>query len=262
MNVPRILSATLLALFAVSHPDVRADAVTDWNLIASDAISAAISTGRPFPMGAVDFAMTHAAIHDAVQAIEGRYRPYHAHIPGASGSTAAATARAARDVLLGVLPAAQHPAVDAAYAAFLASHGIAPADPGIAVGAQAAAGILAMRLDDGRFPSPPLPPFLGANTVGQWRPTPSLLPGPPPSFAPGAVPWFADLTPLTLNSPEQFRAAAPPALGSTRYARDYDEVKSLGARFSTTRTEAQTEASRFHTDNALASTTSTVGSVI
>jgi hypothetical protein len=55
-----------------------------------------------------------------------------------------------------------------------------------------------------------------------------------------------------MQSPAQFRAPPPPALGSARYARDYNEVKSLGARFGSMRTAAQTETANFHTDNALA----------
>src|SRR6266496_3146285 len=57
-----------------------------------------------------------------------------------------------------------------------------------------------------------LPPFVGNNAIGQWRPTPSLLPGPPPSFAPGLVPWMASVTPFSMKSNAQFRVDPPPDL--------------------------------------------------
>ena len=49
-----------------------ADVVTDWNLIASDAIFTA-GTARPGPSGILDFATVHAAMHDAYQAFEKRF---------------------------------------------------------------------------------------------------------------------------------------------------------------------------------------------
>jgi hypothetical protein len=48
-----------------------------------------------------------------------------------------------------------------------------------------------------------------------------------------------------LRSADQFRPAGPPALSSTRWARDYDEVKEIGSSTSTTRTADQTLAARF-----------------
>jgi hypothetical protein len=195
-------------------------------------------------------AMTHAAIHDAVQAIERRYRPYGVSIRGASGSSSAASARAAHDVLAALIPA-QAAVLASTYHAYLASHGLAENDAGVAVGQQAAAGILALRAADGRFPSRPPPPFLGSSTTGKWRPTPSYLPGPPATMAPGAIPWFARVAPFTLAIGAQFRAGPAPALGSARYARDYDEVNALGARFNSSRTPAQTELANFHTDSPL-----------
>src|ERR1700682_6446175 len=82
--VPILGLAMPLAMSSV----VRADAVTDWNAIAIQTIA-----GVPSHPGATSFldgAMVQAAVYDAVEAITGRFRPYHVHIPGASGSPAAA----------------------------------------------------------------------------------------------------------------------------------------------------------------------------
>ena len=121
----------------------------------------------------------------------------------------------------------------------------------MAVGAQAAAGIIALRANDGSFPNNP-PPFTGGTVLGEWRPTPSYLPGPPPTLSPALAPWLATVTPFTLKSPSQFRPVAPPALTTQRYATAYNEVKALGAADPhSTRTTEQTELAKFWNSNFL-----------
>jgi hypothetical protein len=81
----------------------RADAVTDWNAIAIQTIASAMVNGVPAHPGAtalLDSAIVQAAVYDAVVAIDGRFKPYHVQIPGASGSPAVAVAKAAHDVLV------------------------------------------------------------------------------------------------------------------------------------------------------------------
>jgi hypothetical protein len=232
----------------------RADAVVDWNAIAQQAITTAL--GRS---AILDIVLVQVAVYDAVEAIDGRFKPYHIEIPGASGSPAAAAAKAAHDVLVTLFPD-QAATLDTTYHTYLANNGLEEDDPGVAVGQQAAAGILALRANDGRYPVNP-PPFIGGTDPGVWRPTPSYNvapgsppgtpPGPPPSFAPGGTPWVANVTPFTLKSPSQFRALPPPRLTSGRYTRDYNEVKSLGALDSSERTLEQTDFAYFYSDNYL-----------
>jgi hypothetical protein len=119
--------------------------VTDWNDLASQAAGRAIAAGRPSQMTFLDLAMVHAAIHDAVQAIEGRFRPYHVRIRGAQGSLPSAAARAAHDVLAHLYPA-QADILKAAYDKYVLDHGLAPNDPGVDVGGRAAAGIIAFEI--------------------------------------------------------------------------------------------------------------------
>jgi hypothetical protein len=187
-----------------------------WNAIAVQTISAA-TPARPAPVSFLDMAIVHAAVYDAVQAIDKRFKPYHVEIPGATGSPEAAAAKAAHDILVNLFPA-QTMSLDATYAQYLIDHGLAPNDPGVAVGATAAAGIIALRANDGRFP-PNQVPFTGGTNPGEWRPTESFIgmPPAPPSFAPMLTPWAANVTPFTLISGEQFRAEAPPALTSLEY---------------------------------------------
>jgi hypothetical protein len=222
-----------------------ADAVVDWNEIALEAVTA----GRPGAIGAVDIALVQVAVHDAVQAIDRRFEPYHVEIAGASGRRAAAVAAAAHDVLVGMYPT-QAATLDAAYFNYLADKNLS-GDPGIPVGQQVAARILPLRRTN---PEPLPPPFVGSTAPGAWRPTNSFLGNPPapPPFSPMATPWLAEFDPFTLTGPTRFRAEPPPALTSERYALDYNEVKALGSLESTKRTAEQTDIAYFYSDNFLA----------
>ena len=219
----------------------RADSVSDWNVTALTTIGASVPP-RAAPVFFLDMATVHAAIHDAVQAYQGRFETFAGDIVGATGDVDAAVATAAHDVLVNRFPA-QTATLDATYNAYLAGKGILPTNAGVAVGAQAAAAVIAKRSTDGSFP--PMPPDLGSTDPGQWRPTESFLPGPPPSNSPMGVPWFATITPFTLDSPSQYRPAASPKLTSGEYTNDYNEVKRLGARFNSERTQEQTDLAIF-----------------
>ena len=239
----KLIPITLAVLLAGAI-SARADAVLDWNAIAAQTIFAA---GRPGPSAVLDLAVVQAAVHDAVQAYDKQFEPYATEISGASGSPAAAIAKATRDVLVNRFPA-QAASVNTLYTNYLATNGLATDDPGVSVGAAAAAGMIALRTGDGAFPIP-APVFNGTNLPGMWRPTPSFLPGPPSSGASMAVPWLADVTPFVVLSGDQFAAPPPPPLGSGLYRNEYEEVKALGALFSSSRTPEQTQIAYFWADN-------------
>jgi hypothetical protein len=230
-----------IAIFVISlatPASVTADAVVDWNAIA---VQATLTAARPGPTGFLDIAMVQAAVYDAVQAIERRYEPYYVEIKGASGSPVAAAAKAAHDVLVHLFPA-QAASLDTTYQQYLSDRGLGANDPGVEVGATSAAGIIALRACDGSFPMPPPPPFIGGTDPGVWRPT-------PPAFSPMLAPWLGSVTPFTLTRPSQFRAPPPPALTSREYARDYHEVKALGALNGSSRTPEQTDLAHFWNAN-------------
>jgi hypothetical protein len=222
----------LSVLFAV--PVItRADAITDWNEITVS--TTLVPPGRPGPSNLLDIAVVQLAMYDAVQAIERDYRPYCADIPGASGSPAAAAAKAAYDVLVNRFPS-QAAALGTTYQNYLIAHGISPMDAGIPVGATAAGCLIEMRSADGSFPVG-FPPFFGGNEIGMWRPT-----SPNTSMA---APWLGLVEPFTIKSQSQFRPGPPPALNSPEYTRDYNEVKSVGSADSSTRTLDQTDMAHF-----------------
>ena len=236
--------ATFLAMSSV----VRADAVTDWNKIAiQTVVNAGASHGSA--IGFLDSAVVQAAVYDAVVAYGGRFQPYHVQISGASGSPVAAIATAAYEVLVNRFPG-QAPTLGPIYQSYLTSNGLTTNDPGVAVGHQAAAGIIALRANDGSFPLNP-PPFTGSNQIGVWRPTPSYLPGPPPTLSPALAPWLANVTPFTLTSPSQYRPGPPPPLDSNRYAAAFNEIKAFGARVNSSRSLDQTNLALFWNSNFL-----------
>ena len=235
--------ATLAILF-VTPASARANVVADWNAIAERSV---ITAAHPPPVAGLDFAIVQVAIYDAIIAIDGRYQPYYVQIPNASGSIVAAGAKAGHDILVYLFPS-QSGQLDADYDAYLAQHNISPSDPGVAVGAQAAAGIAALRSNDGRFPPSP-PPYLGNTGTGQWRPTPSYEPGGPPSNAPGLTPWAANVRPFTFYDAADYTTEGPLELTSAEYTEDFNEVKSVGSRTSATRTAAQTQLAYFWADN-------------
>ena len=229
-----MLAVALLAIAGLAL-SVRADAVSDWNAIA---VQATVTAARPGASGVLDVAMVQAAVYDAVQAIEGDYEPYYVDIPIASGDPAAAAAKAAHDILVNRFPA-QAGALDTTYQNYLTAHNIPTNDPGIAVGATAAAGIIAFRACDGSFPNPAPPPFVGGTAIGQWRPTP------PANSAMNPGPWLGNVTPFLLTRPTQYRSKAPPAVSSMQYTIDYNEVKAFGSLNSTERNASQTDQAQF-----------------
>lgn len=215
------------------------NAVSYWNEIASTTVNVpAAATGTPEeqrPNGSADLATVHVAIYDAVMAIVGTYQPYAVIPPSAAAdaSQEAAIGSAAYRVLLGLFPArtAQY---QAAYDTFIAAIADGPAKTtGLAIGAEAAAGILALRADDGR--SVVLPSYVPGTGPGQFR-------GLNPVNRNGPY-----IKPFALTSNAQFRAPGPPALTSAAYAADLNETRTLGSATSTTRTADQSTLALFGT---------------
>ena len=226
----------------VSLADNQTDMVLDWNAHAANAI-VGVAGMRP-ERGLIRLAMVHIAIYDAVNAIAGYPSQPYGVTPSvvSPASPEAATAAAAHDMLVALFPA-QQADLDLKYAASLAmisDDGPAKTN-GISVGQQTASGILALRTNDGRDAVVTYTPVSGP---GAWMPT-------PPAFLPAAAPETAHVQPFALNSPSQFRAEPPPALTSDTWARDYNEVKSLGAATGSTRTPEQTDIGRFWSDQPI-----------
>jgi hypothetical protein len=239
-RVSRGLAVLFAASVALCAPAVaRADAVTQWNINASAAIFASNPTAH---VSTLSFAMVQGAVYDAVNAIDGGYQPYLVR-PQANpwDSEDAAVATAAYRVLVAVVPSSQTVALAnlaAQYTAALAAIPPGPAkDGGVAAGEAAAAAMLAARANDGRNPTTPFP-FVFGTTPGVWRVSPPLT-------APDPTPWVGNVKPFLVPSAEMLRTNGPNALTSKAYARDYNEIKSIGSFSSTTRTADETNAAIF-----------------
>jgi hypothetical protein len=251
MKISTSLAATLVlaAVLALGSTATSAgqtaptgeNAVVYWSGVAAGAIVAppvAGGPGRPPATSSVLGGMVHGAMYDAVAAVEGGLDSFATRVtapPGASADAAVATAAA--DVLMKRVPL-QAASVLTTYNTYMASipDGAAK-DAGKAVGAVAAAGMLAMRLGDGFD-----------DAVPYIQPTPG-----PGVFEPIAPTTpvdvkLAKVRPFTYGSPSDYRPDPPYELTSKRYAKDVAEVQELGRASSTARTATQTETVRFHTE--------------
>jgi PAP2 superfamily len=227
----------VLIVVALAAGTGRADEITDWN---QTMLRAALVGGTsPLVITRVA-AIVQAAVFDAVNGIARRYTPIHVAPAGPAGASRnAAAVQAAYATLVQLYPS-QKGTFDARLAVSLAALGVkedsAAIASGRAWGQSVADAIFAWRSTDGFTPAPP--PFLGGTAVGQWRPT-------PPAFASGAGPQFAYMTPWAIAAPSQFRPAGPPALTSARYAKDFNETKTMGSMLSSIRSPDQTVYSWF-----------------
>jgi len=223
-----ILSITTLGLALLVGP-VRADPISDWN---AKAQAIQIEKQLPPAVSAREMAILHVAMFEAVNAIDRRYAAYRLNLPAEPGFSKEATAAAAAYAVLIALYPDQQPKLDAALASSLA--GIAEGEPkakGIDLGKKAAAGILALRAND------------GANAPETYRPHTSAG-----VYVPTVVPVFSTvgtITPWVMTAGSQFRPPPPPALTSPTWTKDVNEIRELGSRASTVRTAEQTNIGRF-----------------
>ena len=239
---------------ASANPQVGTDAseVLHWNQVAATTLAAipGPNGGAP-PAFAINMGMVQGAVYDAVNAIgPNEYRPYLLNSrAGAPASVDAAVATAAYDVLSAVVSTAPErapfpgrsgllTALSSAYASSLdAIDDDSFKRQGVAVGHSAAQAMLEAREGDGRFgPSP----WVSNPAPGHWQP---LAPGGVPALDP--TPWAGNVKPFLIESPSQFRSAPPPALDSTQWANEFNEVKSLGRATGSTRTDEQTYIARW-----------------
>ena len=216
-----------------------ADIVTDWTLVTTQAI--VTKGGRA---GAVEFAIVHAAMFDAANAIERRYDPYKIQpsSPRWGASPEAAVAAAAHRALVSLFPE-QAVTLDAAYANSLAT---LPADAarakGIVLGEEVADAMIAARANDNRGAAAPV--YVFGSGPGAYQATIPFPPNGQPinTHLPGVTTWV-------IESAGQFRSYGPPGLTSARYLADLEETRQYGSLTSTARNEEQTEIGRFHTEN-------------
>jgi hypothetical protein len=206
------------------------DVVLNWNAIALNSVQTA---GSPPPQAYRTLSITHAAIFDAVNSIERKYKPYAIAVNAPSGSSPEAAAVVAGHGVLSRIYPAQKSSLDPVLESALAkiADGQSKLD-GIKIGQEVAEKLVELRSNDnankkGDYQVP--------KEIGIWQPT-------LPLFAPALLPFWSEVTPFTFKDGSQFRVPEPLPLKSASYAKELNEVKAIGARNSTIRTADQTAA--------------------
>jgi hypothetical protein len=214
------------------------DMVLHWNEVAINVLRADRTLPGP-GWSSRALAIESIAVFDAVNAIDGSFSPYASSPRGFNEhntSMDAAIASAGHDALVALYPV-QKTALDAELASSLAGIRSGPkVSRGVTLGQATASAILNLRQHDG---SDQIVPYTVNPAPGHWQPDP---------LNPGQIAWgpgWGQVTPFALSSGSQFRAPPPPAIDSPDYAAAFNEVKSLGAKNSTTRTADQTQTGIF-----------------
>jgi hypothetical protein len=231
----RELATTSLLVFVGAcglAAGARADAVTDWNLIALNTIPPIHGLG---PMGSRAMGYVHAAIFDAVNAVERKYSVYKVDITAPDASAGAAAMTAGHGMLVKLYPE-QQIALDAALAKSLKSvaEGKAKED-GVALGRQVAEKIDVVTDDFGAVD----PSYKLGTDPSSWQPYPA-------SALPRGQTW-GSIKPFLMTKPDQFTLPGPLSVRSAEYAKELEEVRVLGGRDSPERTTGQTAIAIFWT---------------
>jgi hypothetical protein len=229
----RLCRGLLAVVMTTGAPSAFANVVTDWDEKALVAVAPMASLGGTNPyMAQRMMAMVHAAMFDAVNSIERRYRPYLAQLPADPIMSKEAAAAAAAATLLATIDAKTASDMKVGLASYLESiaDGAAKSD-GVKLGEAVAAKVLEGRVND------------GSDAPDAYRPRTT-----PGVYVPTAITissMWPNMKPFAITNPSQFRPGPPISLGSKEWATDYNELKDYGGQTSAKRTAQQTETARF-----------------
>jgi membrane-associated phospholipid phosphatase len=235
-----ILTFVLVSSFTASvraEPKRTAfsDPVIVWNNAALNAIRGAHMSP---PEASRALAILHAAIYDAVNGITRSYAPYVIKSGAPSGASKEAAASAAAYYALSALFPSTQVSLDMLNANILSDVSDGPEKTsGMQWGKSVATEILGWRANDGSAYSLAPPE---SSSPAAWQLT--------PPFKKYLLPQWGFVRPFAMTSSSQFRPPGPPALGSAKWAADYDEVKKLGAAVHSTRTAEQELIAQFWAD--------------
>src|ERR1700720_4464697 len=174
----------LFALVMIgAAPSAFANVITDWDEKGIAAVTGMASLGGTQVYTAQRMmGMVHAAMFDAVNSIERRYRPYLVQLPADPAKSKEAAAAAAAAAVLATIDEKTAGEMKVALATYLASipDGVAKAD-GVKLGEAVAARVVAARANDG---SDAPDDYRPRTTPGVYIPTPitagSMWAGPKP----------------------------------------------------------------------------------
>jgi hypothetical protein len=235
-GVNKQLLIVAVCLATLSFSPVRADLVTDWNRLALEAIC---HESTAPPLAARNLAIVHTSIYDAVNAINSTHHFYFFDGAASTNTSAEAAAIAAAHFSLVNVYPSRRATFDKLSAASLDAIADGEAKRnGVALGRAVASGILEWRKGDRAGTTVP---YVPRTNIGAWRRT-------GPLFRPPELAHWPGLAPFGISNSWQFRLPGPPALSSSRYASDFNEVNLLGAAQNSGRRAEQTEAAHFWSD--------------
>jgi hypothetical protein len=188
-----------------------------------------------------DFAILHAAIYDAVNAIDGTHMPYLIQPNGGMlqgpASQDAAAASAAHEVLVSLYPSFKT-MLDAQLQQSLAQiPDGCDKTTGVSLGQSVADSLLALRSNDGSATVPT--PYVFGTGPGDYQSTPPNFPKQPQYLQ------WPEVTTFALEDANQFRPGPPPSLTSAAYTDAFNEIKALGIVNSTVASPDQVQIGRF-----------------
>jgi hypothetical protein len=210
-----------------------ANVITDWDEKGIAAVTPMASLGNTSPyMAQRMMGMVHAAMFDAVNSIERRYRPYLVQLPADPTTSKEAAAAVAAAAVLATIDEKTAGEMKVALATYLASiPDSAAKSDGVKLGEAVAAKVLEARASD------------GSDAPDAYRPRTT-----PGVYVPTAVTissMWPNMKPFVIASPSQFRPKPPISLQSQEWATDYNELKDYGGQTSAKRTAEQTETAQF-----------------
>ena len=223
----------------------NANEVSHWNQVATSTLILIPGPGGGAPPHfQINMGMVQGAVYDAVNAIgPKKHQPYLLETrAGAKASVNAAVATAAYDVLSNLVSTVPNAVTFPGRAGLLATlvterntslgaiANNAFKRQGVSVGHAAAKAMLDARVGDGRFGASQ---WSGATGLGKWVP---LTNANGPILDP--TPWVGLVKPFLIQSSDQFRSVAPPALNSQQWANEFNEVKALGRATGSTRDDS------------------------
>jgi hypothetical protein len=209
--------------------EARADAVTDWNILAFNTMPPTLQG----PPQARVLGYVQAAVFDAVNSVQRKYKFYAVDLnpvrpPGGCGDCGSRHP----DPIFPAQKASLDGSLENSLKAI--SEGQSKSD-GINVGRAVAEQIHAISTKDKADAA--VPPYTPGTDPSAWQFT-------TPGMEPRGLTWGA-ITPFLLKSANQFAYPGPLKVGSVEYAKEVEEVRILGGAGSNRRTAEQTAVAIF-----------------
>jgi hypothetical protein len=214
--------------------NISNDIVMEWNEIAYEAFG-----GKAYLnslMASRINAMTHIAMHDALNAVYPAYETYVFNERNPDADPVAAAVSAAYTVLVHEIPE-RIAFLDSSLQTSLSAIAEGEAkSAGIRLGKNAGQAIIHSRSGDGSSENP-ISAIPQSDVPGTYQVVP------PFDFV--FAPFWKDMSPFGMQKTDQFRSKAHPSIESPEYTEAFDEVKELGRLTSTIRSNDQNECANF-----------------